>query len=101
MQNDRIGFKSSPTSVFSLPGPIYPAFQDVGFFELAFGCTLQAASVEARRNSQDIFRSDHVPSCIGKTIPRWLDDKGAAVGEQNHLDAAEVADAILETLSRV
>jgi hypothetical protein len=31
---------------------------------------------------------------------RWLDEKGAAVGERNHLDAAEIADAILKALNR-
>ena len=31
---------------------------------------------------------------------RWLDEKGAAVGECNHLDAADVAAAILEILAK-
>ena len=31
---------------------------------------------------------------------RWLDEKGAAVGETNHLDAAEIAHAILKILTK-
>jgi hypothetical protein len=31
---------------------------------------------------------------------RWLDEKGAVVGERNHPDAVEVAHAILEILKK-
>lgn len=61
---------------------------------------LQAAGVSARMEFPGYIQIGSRAFLHWHKDSRWLDEKGAAMGERNNLDAAEGADAILKALNR-
>jgi hypothetical protein len=60
---------------------------------------LQAAGVPARMKFPGYVQIGSRAFLHRHKDSRWLDGEEAAVRERNHLDAAEVASAILKTLT--
>jgi hypothetical protein len=61
---------------------------------------LQSAGVPARMEFPGYLQIGSRAFLHWHKDSRWLDEKGTTVGEANHQDAAEVADAILKILKK-